>query len=39
MTLWELMKAGERRVNMFRLFYLRKGFTAKDDEIPERFFE
>ena len=39
MSLWELMKAGERRVNMFRLFNLREGFTAKDDVIPERFFE
>lgn len=38
-SLWELMKAGERRVNMYKLFNLREGFTKADDWLPERMFE
>lgn len=38
-SLWELMKVGERRINMFRVFNLREGFTYKDDELPERMFQ
>lgn len=37
--LWELMKAGERTTNMFRVFNVREGFTKKDDIIPELFYE
>jgi aldehyde:ferredoxin oxidoreductase len=36
-TLWELMKAGERCMNMMRAFNIREGFTAQDDRLPERF--
>ena len=38
-SLWELMKAGERRVNLFKMFNYREGFRAEDDTIPERFFD
>ncbi|MHB8770650.1 MAG: aldehyde ferredoxin oxidoreductase family protein [Syntrophales bacterium] len=38
-SLWELMKAGERAVNMGRVFNLREGFGRKDDALPERLFE
>ncbi|MBA7598310.1 putative oxidoreductase YdhV [subsurface metagenome] len=36
-TLWELMKVGERCMNMMRAFNIREGFTAQDDRLPERF--
>lgn len=36
---WELMKVGERRLNLLRLFNEREGFTSKDDQLPDRFFE
>lgn len=38
-TLWELMLIGERRINMFRAFNAREGFTIEDDALPEREFE
>ncbi len=38
-TLWELMKAGERRINMMRMLNLRRGFTAKDDVLPKKVFQ
>lgn len=38
-SLWEIMKLGERRINMFRAFNIREGFRAADDVIPERMFE
>jgi aldehyde:ferredoxin oxidoreductase len=38
-SLWELMKAGERHSNMSRIFNIREGFTAKDDTLPDRFFQ
>jgi aldehyde:ferredoxin oxidoreductase len=38
-SLWELMKAGERRWNMARAFNIREGFTKDDDWLPERLFE
>lgn len=38
-SLWELMKVGERSNTMQRVFNLREGFTAKDDSLPERFFQ
>jgi aldehyde:ferredoxin oxidoreductase len=37
--MFELMKVGERRVNMLRQINMRQGFTAKDDVLPERLFE
>ena len=36
---WELMKVGERGVNLTRCFNIREGFTRKDDWLPDRFFE
>lgn len=37
-TFWELMKAGERRINMMRLYNLQRGFGESDDCLPERMF-
>jgi len=37
-TLEELMKAGERRLNMLRVFNAREGFTTAEDVLPEKFF-
>jgi len=37
-SLWELMKLGERRWNMTKIFNLREGIGVKDDWLPERFF-
>lgn len=37
-SLWEIMKSGERVINMARMFNLREGFTKADDIIPERLF-
>jgi aldehyde:ferredoxin oxidoreductase len=39
MSLFEMMKVGERANNMARLFNLREGFTADDDTLPARLFE
>ena len=38
-SLWELMKAGERAINMARAFNAREGFSRKEDTLPERFFQ
>ncbi|MGQ9680258.1 MAG: aldehyde ferredoxin oxidoreductase family protein [Candidatus Bathyarchaeia archaeon] len=38
-SLYELMVASERALNMSRLFNIREGLTKADDTIPERFFE
>jgi aldehyde:ferredoxin oxidoreductase len=38
-SVFELMKVGERAMNMARVFNLREGFTAKDDTLPKRFHE
>jgi len=38
-SLFELMKVGERKVNMAKLFNLREGFTKEDDRLPEKMFE
>ncbi len=35
-SLWEMMKAGERRINMLRVINARRGFSSKDDILPER---
>ena len=35
-TLWELMKVGERRVNMMRRLNARRGLTRRDDRLPEK---
>lgn len=38
-TLWELMKAGERKTNMLKQINARRGFTRADDILPERLYE
>jgi aldehyde:ferredoxin oxidoreductase len=38
-SLFELFKAGERRLNMFRAFNMREGFTPADDALPARYFQ
>jgi aldehyde:ferredoxin oxidoreductase len=38
-SLFELMKVGERRLNMLRLFNAREGFSRKDDNLPPKFFK
>ncbi len=38
-TLWELMKAGERKNSMMRQINARRGFTREDDVLPARLFE
>jgi len=37
-TAWELMKVGERCINMTRVFNFREGMTKEDDYLPRRFF-
>jgi len=37
-TWYELMKLGERTINMARIFNIREGFTRDDDTVPEIFF-
>ena len=37
-TVWELMKVGERCVNMTRAFNIREGMGRDDDYLPRRFF-
>ncbi len=38
-SLFELMKVGERRLHMLRAFNSREGMTRKDDWLPARCFE
>lgn len=38
-SLFELMKVGERRINLMRVFNAREGFTRKDDWLPEKLFK
>ncbi len=38
MNMWEIMKLGERRINLMRQFNAREGFTSADDKLPERLF-
>lgn len=38
-SLWELMKAGERGTTLARVFNLKHGLTAHHDRLPERMFE
>lgn len=37
-TVWELMKVGERCINMARAFNIREGLGKDDDYLPRRFF-
>jgi len=36
LSLWELMKVGERRLNMMRAFNARKGLTREQDVLPPK---
>ena len=38
-TIWDLMKVGERALNLAHLFNAREGFTRSDERLPRRFFE
>ena len=38
-SLYELIRAGERADNMARIFNVREGFTPADDTLPQRLFE
>lgn len=38
-SLWELMKVGERTIEMCRLFNISAGMKNSDDRLPERMFE
>jgi len=38
-NLWELMKAGERRLNMLRAFNAREGIGREADALPSKFFK
>jgi len=38
-SLLELIKIGEKRINLYKLFATREGFGKKDDTLPARFFE
>jgi aldehyde:ferredoxin oxidoreductase len=38
-SLFELMKVGERRINMMRAFNVREGFNRKDDQLPKKFYQ
>jgi len=38
-TLWELMKVGERRVNLMRQLNARRGFDRGHDRLPPRMFD
>ena len=37
-SLWELMKVGERRLNLMRAFNAREGFNRTNDALPEKLF-
>jgi len=39
LSLWEMLKVGERANTMARLFNVREGFTAADDKLPDRMYE
>jgi aldehyde:ferredoxin oxidoreductase len=38
-SVYELMKIGERRLNLLRVFNAREGFTKKDDQLPDRLYQ
>lgn len=38
-SIFELMRVGERRINMMRQFNALAGFTKADDKLPKRIFE
>lgn len=38
-TLWELMKVGERRLNLLRAFNAREGIGRSEDTLPKKLFQ
>jgi aldehyde:ferredoxin oxidoreductase len=38
-SLFELMKVGERRLNLMRIFNTREGFDREGDQLPPKFFK
>ena len=38
-SLWEIMKIGEKRINMAKCFNAREGIDIKDDILPDRIYE
>jgi aldehyde:ferredoxin oxidoreductase len=36
---YEIMRFGERRLHLMRVYNLREGLTAEDDTLPARFFD
>lgn len=36
---YEIMRFGERRLHLMRVYNLREGLTAADDTLPDRFFD
>ena len=38
-SLWSLMKASERALNLARSFNIREGFSSADDKLPDRLYE
>jgi aldehyde:ferredoxin oxidoreductase len=36
---YEIMRYGERRLHLMRVYNLREGLTAEDDTLPSRFFD
>jgi aldehyde:ferredoxin oxidoreductase len=38
-SLWELMKVGERRLNLMRAFNAREGFGRDEDRLPKKLSE
>jgi aldehyde:ferredoxin oxidoreductase len=38
-SLFELMKVGQRRLNLMRVYNAREGFDRKDDVLPKKFFK
>lgn len=38
-SLWEIMKIGEKRINMAKCFNAREGIDIKDDVLPDRIYE
>jgi aldehyde:ferredoxin oxidoreductase len=39
MSIWEMMRAGDRRITMFRAYNAREGFTIEADTMPARAFK
>jgi aldehyde:ferredoxin oxidoreductase len=38
-TIWELIKVGERKTNMMRQINAKRGFSSRNDKLPERLYD